>query len=244
MTCLTARLVAAVLGVGLSAGCGLISSDVTDFELNLPDKKFTIDASRWQVDTAKATTLFTSDGKLAALPCNTMPTVCSSAVTQACPTGCSGSCDAGTDSCELSLDISLSQPVDLVMEKPELKSINDQPVIKVTIDSVTYDVTSNSLNVATPEIDVYVAPMSVIKPSDPQAKLIGTIAAIPPGWVTTSPEMIMFTATGKAELVNIMSQFKIPFNVLVGSSLVVTAGQALPTGKLEAVVHIRAHAGI
>jgi hypothetical protein len=237
--------VAAVLGVGLTAGCGLISSDVTDFDLALPEKKFTVDADGWQVNTAQAS-LFNPDGRLAAVQCSSMPTLCSSAVTQACPMGCTGSCNMTANSCELSLDISLAQPVNLLMEKPELKSINDQPVIKVAIDSVTYEVTSNSLNVATPDIKVYIAPTSVLKlkPNTDDATLIGTIPAVGAGATTSGEQMIQFTPTGKAALANIMSTFKVPFNVVVGSSLLVTAGQALPTGKLEAAVHIRGHAGL
>jgi hypothetical protein len=238
------RRIAAVLGLCLVQGCGLISSDVTNFDLTLPDKKFTIDASGWKVDTSKAPGLFSPGGMLQTMQCSSNPTACSSAVMQACPTGCTGSCNATTNSCELSLDISLSQPVNLVMEKPELQTINSEPVIKVTIDRVTYEVLNNSLNVATPTISVYVAPMSVLKASDTQAKLIGTIPAIPPGWMTSGPEMLMFTPTGKAQLVDIMSHFKTPFNVLVGSSLRITAGDSLPTGKLEAVVHITGHAGL
>jgi hypothetical protein len=41
-----------------------------------------------------------------------------------------------------------------------------------------------------------------------------------------------------------MSSFKTPFNVLLGASIVVTASQAVPTGKLDAVVHIKGHAGL
>src|SRR5262249_5501739 len=111
-------------------------------------------------------------------------------------------------------------------------------------DSVTYDVATNTLNVDTPEISVYVAPTSALTPSDPQAKKIGTIPAIPAGWVTTDSQSIKFTTTGKADLVNIMSSFKTPFNVIVGSSLMVTANQPVPSGKLDAIVHIKGHAGL
>lgn len=232
------------LGMSLVAGlvlasCGLISSDVTNFDLTLPDKKFTIDTSGWQVDQTAASTFL-------ALPCTTS-TMCNAAVQQACKMGCSGTCgQAAPQTCELSLDVSLSQPVNLVMEKPELKSINDEPVIKVTIDSVTYDVPMNTLNVDTPTVTVYVAPMSVLKvdPNDPSIKAIGTIPPVPAGQVITTPQPIMFTAAGKAELVNIMSTFKTPFNVLVGSSIVVKSGQMVPMGKLNAVVHIKGHAGL
>jgi len=43
----------AIAGVwlGLTAsGCGLISSDVTNFDLTLPEKSFSVDASGWQVN--------------------------------------------------------------------------------------------------------------------------------------------------------------------------------------------------
>ena len=239
MLCLNARLAAAMLGLSLVAGCGLVSSDVTNFDLMLPDKKFTIDASGWQVDTTK--TPF-NNGTLASLPCSTS-TVCSSAVAQVCPSDCSGMCDPVASSCELSLDVSRPLKVDLLNEQPDLKTINDQPVIKVSIDSVTYAVTSNSLNVDTPMVGVYVAPLSALKPSDPQAKLIGTIAPIP-AMTTSDFQMLTFTPTGKADLISIMSTFKTPFNVLVASSLVVRAGQMLPMGKLDAVVRIRGHAGL
>jgi hypothetical protein len=223
------------------AGCGLISSDVTNFDLTLPDKKFSIDTAGWQIDQSKAD-VFTSQS------CSSNAMVCSSAVQQACPMGgCSGSCNAAK-TCDLSLDVSVVQKVDLVTEKPELKSINDEPVIKVTIDSVTYDVIANTLNVDTPPITIYVAPISVVKvdPKDPQVKAIGTIAPVPAGTTTAAsgPKSIQFTTTGKADLVNIMSTFKTPFNILVGSSLLVTAGQPVPMGKLDAVVHIKGHAGL
>jgi len=242
MLYLDARLAAAAVGLSLAAGCGLISSDVTNFDLMLPDKKFTIDASGWVVDTTDKN-LF-DNGQLKAMQCNSAPPMlCSSAVHQVCSSDCSGTCDPVANSCELSLDVSRPLKVDLLTEQPDLKTINDQPVIKVSIDSVTYAVMSNSLNVDTPEIGVYVAPISALKPNDPQAKLIGTIPAVP-AMTTSDFQALMFTPTGKAALVDIMSTFKTPFNVLVASSLVVRAGQMLPTGKLEAVVRIRGHAGL
>jgi hypothetical protein len=227
---------AAVVVAGALAGCGLISSDVTNFTLALPDKKFSVDAAGWQVDTTAANLYLNQS-------CAAAPDACAKAVSQACTTGCTGMCNTAKK-CDLSLDLSLSQPVNLVMEQPELKTINDQPAIKVSIDSVTYEVPTNTLNVATPALTIYVAPMSVVKSTDPLAKPIGTIPAIAAGTTTTAPQAIQFTDTGKADLVNIMSTFKTPFNVLVGGSLVVTAGQAVPSGKLDAVVHIRGHAGL
>jgi hypothetical protein len=237
MTNLRNRLGAVVL-VLMGTGCGLIDSDVTNFDLTLPDKNFTIDATGWQVDqTAAMTYLDTS--------CASMPTICGTAAMAACgPDECSGSCNTTTQRCELALEVSLYQPIDLLMEKPELKSINDEPVIKVVLDSVTYEVTSNTLNVATPVMTIYVAPISVMEPTDPLAKAIGTIPAVPANTTVLTPAPIMFTATGKADLIAAMATFKTPFNIIVGSTLVVMQGQPVPSGKLDAVVHIKGHAGL
>ncbi len=219
------------------SSCGLISSDVTNFDLTLPDKNFSVDAASWEITDDDA-------GPILMTSCAGNETICGSAAQAACPMNCDGECNASTQTCDLSLAISLYQNVDLLAEKPELQQINDEPVIKVTIDSVTWEVTANTLNTATPPMTVYVAPMSVMDPSSPEAKPIGTISGIEPGEVTDAPQQIAFTATGKADLVAAMSTFKTPFNVIVGSTITIRNGQSVPQGRLDAVVHIKAHAGL
>jgi hypothetical protein len=228
-----------VLGavLALVSGCGLISSDVTNFDLTLPDKNFSVDAESWDVTDQEAQAVLATD-------CSGNPGLCNAAAEAACPMNCSGTCNGTSQTCDLALDVSLYQGVDLLMEKPELQSINDEPVIKVEIDSVTWEVTSNTLNVATPPMTVFVAPMSVMDPASPDARAVGTIDAVGPGEVTDGPRQIAFTATGKADLIAAMSTFKTPFNVIVGSTIVVTSGTPFPQGKLDAVVHIKGHAGL
>ncbi|MBX3161298.1 MAG: hypothetical protein KF773_35375 [Deltaproteobacteria bacterium] len=230
-----ALLVAAVAGLG-AGGCGLISSDVTDFNLDLPDKMFSVDSTGWQIDDGQAQQFLGTS-------CSAQPTVCMSAASAAC-NNCSGECNAGSQKCDLRLDVSLHQAVNLLTEKPELQAINDKPVISVTVDSVTFEVTMNTLNVDTPQMNVMVAPVSVIDPSDPQAKLIGSVAPIPAGALTDGPRSLAFTPTGKADLVATMSSFKVPFNLLIGASLLVREGTPVPSGRLDATIHVKAHAGI
>src|SRR5436305_299695 len=93
----------------LLGGCGLISSDVTNFNLDIHDKTFEVDASRWQVTqmTANAFLGTTCD------PMQAPPNVCTSAVAQACSAGCSGACDASTRKCDLNLDVAVHQEVNL-----------------------------------------------------------------------------------------------------------------------------------
>jgi hypothetical protein len=219
-----------------SAGCGLISSDVTDFDLTLPDKTFTIDAASWQVDGSDAQALL-------ATSCASAPSSCEAAASTACAANCSATCDSSSQTCDLSLAVSLSQAVNLEMEEPQLQTIDSEPVIKVTIDSVTYTVPTNTLNVDTPAITVYVAPSTVTDATDPMAQAIGTLEPVSAGTTVTTPATLDFTAVGKADLVNIMATFKTPFNILAGTTLTVKNGDPVPTGQLEADVHITAHAG-
>ena len=223
----------------LASGCGLIDSDVTNFDLTLPDKQFSVDASGWNVNQMAADTFLN-------MSCSSSPSICSSAATQACPMNCSGRCGASSR-CELELNISAYKGIDLVTEKPELKQIDDRPVLSVEVDSVRYTVTANTLNVNTPEMGVFVAPITVMDPKDPMAKQIGIIPSVPAGATVATRDM-MYTATGKQTLVDTMSTYKNPFNVIVGTSImnpiVIAAGQMVPTGKLDAVIQIKAHAGL
>src|SRR4051812_1744180 len=161
-----------LLGALVLSGCGLISSDVTNFDLTLKPKSFTLDTGSWQVTQQNADTFLST-------PCQmTQQNVCTSAATMACAMGCTGRCGA-SGTCELDLDVGVYKMIDLGMEQPELNTINNEPVIKVTIDSLQYEVTSNTLNVATPPMTLYVAPMSIMDPKDPMAKAVGTVDAVP-----------------------------------------------------------------
>jgi hypothetical protein len=224
------------IGALLLSGCGLISSDVTNFDLTLPEKSFSVDASGWQVNQQAADAFLMTS-------CASSPNICTSAASNACPMDCTGECSTTTNMCVLHLDIGVYQMIDLVTEKPELKSINDEPVIKVTIDSLTYRIPQNTLNVDTPQMNVYVAPMSVMDPNDPMAKQVGTIAAVAAGQTVGMADMA-YTTGGKQNLIDVMSTYKTPFNVIVGSDLEIQQGDPVPTGKLDAVVQIRAHAGL
>jgi hypothetical protein len=178
--------------------------------------------------------------------CSSSPSVCASAVSTACPMNCTGTCSTSTSKCELALNVSTYKSIDLVSEQPELSTLNDEPVIKVTIDSVKYAVTANTLSVPTPEMGVYVAPINVMDPLNPMAKKIGTIQAVPPGATVASRDMD-YTTDGKAALIEAMSTYKNPFNVIVGTGenpIMVTTASMVPTGKLDAVIQIKAHAGI
>ena len=222
------------VGAVLISGCSLIQPDVTNFDLTLPDKSFSVDASGWQVTQQQADAFLSTS-------CSS-DSICSSAASTACPMNCTGKC-GNASRCNLFLNVSVYKSVDLLMEKPELKSIDDQPVIKVTIDRVQYAVTANTLNIPTPVLGVYVAPVNVMDPYSAMATQIGTVDMVPAGATIAARDM-NYTTNGKQALIDIMSTYKNPFNVIVGSDLEIKQGDMVPTGKLDAVVQITAHAGI
>jgi hypothetical protein len=233
MTDLRMRLGALI--VALVSGCGVISSDVTNFNLDLPDKKFTIDTMSWNVDQQMAMTALNTT-------CSSS-TQCMAVADAACSMDCTGVCNPASR-CTVNLDVGLHTSVNLLMEKPELQQITDKGVIDVEVDDLLYVVEQNTLNVATPEIGIYVAPMSVMDPVDPMAKKIGTIPPVAAGTATPNAQKMMFTPDGRDHLKAAMGNFKTPFNVIVGSTLSMTSGMPIPQGRLDALIRIRAHAGI
>src|SRR5262245_5074978 len=132
-----------VLAVAIAAsGCGLIDSDITDFDLSVPSKMFTIDTTQWGLSAVDGFTATSCDGQEG---------ICAAAAQEACSVGqCFGACNAESKTCDLKVVVGLSSMVNLYSEKPELQTINDQPLVDVAIDAITYTVTENSLNVATP----------------------------------------------------------------------------------------------
>ena len=223
------------LGVIALSGCSLINSNVTSYDLDLPSKSFSVDASGWQVNQTAADAYLDKN-------CSATPMLCSTAATNACPMNCSGTCDASVHTCNLGLEISVHQTIDLLTEEPELKSVDDATtILTVTVDAMTYEVTANSLDINTPELQVYLAPMSIMDPHDPMAQQIGSIAIVQAG-AMLGPTNMRFTDNGQDVLTQTLANFKNPFNVIVGGTLMLHAGDLVPTGKLDANVHIKAHA--
>src|SRR4051812_14029017 len=132
-----------LLAASLSTGCGLVSSDVLDFPLDIKPKTFTIDTANWMVD-QQAADAYTGTS------CAQNMAICGTAVDQACAADCTGSCDAASHKCDLALQVALYSKVDLQMEQSELGSIDAKKGISVTIDGASYQVMDNELTVETP----------------------------------------------------------------------------------------------
>ena len=216
------------------SGCGLIDSDITRFDMRVSDKNFSVDSADWNL---------TSDATFPAIDCSQQAGVCSAGITQACgnEAACFGSCD-GTN-CRVLLLVAEAASVDLAAERPELQTVAKQPIIDVSVERVYYSITENTLNVSTPELKLYVAPIDVLLPGDPRAKLVGTIQPIPAGDTPTDKD-VLFTQDGELELQEYMGDWRTQFNVLVGAEITINAGDPVPTGALTASVTVDAYADL
>lgn len=224
------------MAVALAAGsCGLVDPNITDFNLDLPKKTFTIDSGNWSLQMAD---------RLTSQTCTVSPDPCAAAAEQACAAGtCIAQCNATSLTCDLTLFVGLHTGVNLLTEKPELADINGQPLVDVTIDAITYEVTENTMNVDTPEMKVYVAPITVTRPGDPLSREIGTVPAIPAGMTLTETAVVL-SPTGKTTLAEFMGDYQTPFNIIVGSNLLVQNGDPVPSGRMVVTVAVKAHAGV
>lgn len=225
----------AAVAAAATVGCGLIDSDITQFDLSMPERTFTVDTEQWELS---------SDPTFPSIDCSAMAGVCSAGVEQYCGSeACFGSCGA-TDECQVKVLVSLYRAVDLYDEKPELQTLDDQPLVDVTIDRIYYVVTENTMNVSSPLLTVYIAPQTIMNPGDPQAQAIGSIAPLPAQTLVLEPIDVDLTPEGRDILRQYMTDYRTPFNIIVGAEVDIQAGDTMPQGKVVAKVSVDAHAGL
>jgi hypothetical protein len=223
---------AALLLSSAAASCGLIDSDVTDFNLKLPEKPFNVDTADWMISV--------SGENMPSIECPAVD--CTAAADMFCAGGaCTSDCDPGGH-CAAHVPVSVSQPFDLAHESPELQTIDSQAAISVTVETVTFKVNENTMNVATPPLDLYMAPQGVLDVNSADAVHIGSVESVVPGQTGAVP--IDFTAEGKAAMEMFMSSYQTPFTVIVSGNATMSAGAPVPQGKLSGVVSVTAHAGL
>lgn len=215
-------------------GCGIIDPNITRFDLRLPERMFTMDTDQWQLSSSGA--VFPD------LPCDQDPTVCEAQVDDLCGGDqCTALCVAG--SCQMIVQVTLWRMVDLYEENPELKTINEQPLVDVEIDSVHYQVTENTLNIDTPALTLYMAPASVMDAADPAAREVGVIPPIAAGSPQGKADVMVSTAQEQA-LGDFMRDYQTPFNLIISADITVEAGDPIPMGRITADVGVDASAGI
>jgi hypothetical protein len=213
------------------AGCGaLIPADVDDQPLSFPDREFRLDADELGLTDNAAV----------------MPTIACGQCTQEIDSFCSASscratCDASSATCKAEVDLLLSETYDLRDDGQGFAAL-DGIGAEITIDEVSFEIVTNTLNVATPELSIYLAPVTVADISDGRARWIGSVSPIPPG--ARGTRTVTFTPEGRAHLQSFVDAYLTPFNLLVVTRVSVRAGELVPAGMVVGKVRVRAHADL
>jgi hypothetical protein len=207
-------------------GCGLISSDITKVTFDLPMKTYIFDSASFGVPA----------GNTAAIPCGAAPLVTDCCNPLGVNAGCSPQrsvmCEAAV--CTLHQVVSIPQKVDFKKEVPQLASVSDQHLANMSFEALNYAVTANTLNVAVPPLQLYLAPGSVTTLPSDQAVLFGTVDTIPAG--QTPSGSIKKEADADATFARFGSDLSAPFNILIGTTIVVPSGTPTPTGRVSVAV--------
>jgi hypothetical protein len=222
------RAIPGVLAALALGGCGLISSDITKLTFDLPAQTYSFDTSMWgNLPPAAAGLTFpsipcTADadcctlGAVAGLSCSMTPMACVS------------------QSCQAQIPESQHTAVNLAMQVPTLATFPGRSLVDVSIQSITYTVTSNTLNVDTPPFQVYLAPDGVTDPTDPSAVLFGTVPGVPAG---TTPTGAMTKASGADAAFQMFTKnVSTTFNIIAATTVVIAAGTPVPHGAITVKV--------
>jgi hypothetical protein len=165
-------------------------------------------------------------------------------------------CDASS-TCAAKLELRKALPIDLRNAMTPLPSeavtlgINLVDLRKIDYWVVPPGGGAKELNVATPPIDLYVAPMAAKDEHDPQATLLGTVGTLPAGSTTCSdpqdpqppadPNMkgfivceVPLSGAGKDALGGFVKNFRnAPFQIIAHTVITVAGGTPLPSGSLD-----------
>jgi hypothetical protein len=206
---IAARLSGAVLLGAL--GCGLISSDITKITFELPSKHY----------------VFTTQGLTVPPGANMRLTCGAGGLVPTCPAP--SVCEAGV--CTVHYPISVVQKMDLKKDAAQIAQYSS--LANITIDRVGYDVVSTA-NVEIPEMSIYLAPLGVTSPSDPQAVKFGTVATIPAG-ATTSGEVVK-EPDADATFAIFAQDLTMPFNFIAATSVTWVSGSPVPSGMVDITI--------
>ena len=141
-------------------------------------------------------------------------------------------CPAST--CEAQIPESTYSPINLAMQVGALATFPGHSLVDVTIQSITYTVSDNTLNVDLPPISIYLAPDGVTDPTDPSATLFGTVPPIQAG--TNPTGSVTKTSNADAVFQMYTKNVSTTFNIIAGATVVIDGGTPVPTGHITVTV--------
>lgn len=258
-----------VFSGSLLGGC-IISDDVDDFEIKLPDKSFHFDTDQVSPPTVIAmpsacmadaecemlsSELFCNvDGDCEVTDPTVMPTIPCSTDTE-----CrdffldeSFSCNQVDQACQVTVGFELSTPVNLANEVPELSDLGSSQFTKVTFSYINMLVEENTFSIATPEVELYIAPETVatlwVPNSDPPAidPDVWPVGVVDPIAASTSGHTVMVELDpgGNAALAEYCRSPAVTFKFFVYAEMTFGAGDPIPEGALTLRIDAAAVVGL
>src|ERR1022692_1270975 len=216
-----------------SAGCGLLSSDITTTKIGLPPQTYSFDTSMFKgLPTGSSQSVPCGDGQAitdccnppAPLPppdCTTTPLVCQPD---------NSSFNNGASVCTAVIPESISNSINL-----SGAGLSSFPAGNISIDSIAYTVSNNTLNVDLPPVSIYLAPDGVTDPMN-GAMLFGTIPAIQAG---TNPSGKVQKDSGADHAFEVYAgNLSTPFNFIASTTVVIPSGTPIPNGQVTITVTV------
>lgn len=215
-----------------SVGCGLLDSSIANTSFVLPAQVFSLNTSMWSnLPAGNSQAVPCGDGQavtdccnppapLPAPDCTTTPLVCAAN-------------SAGTNVCTAEVPESLANEINLGNAVPGLSSF---PTGNISIASVKYTISDNTLNVDLPPMTVYLAPDMVTDPKDTRAAIFGTIPAIPAGTNQTGEVQKDPGADKAFEMY--AGSLSTPFEFIAATTVIVPSGSPVPSGGVTVSVSV------
>jgi hypothetical protein len=215
-----------LLVAGCLVGCGGLDK-VSTLTFDLPKQSFSVSTmdAQWRQPPPG----FSS----AAIDCASHDDCCMTA--GEAPPSCTQyplSCAAGT--CAIEFPFMLLAPVDLAHQaREQLAPARGQLPAELTLAAIQYEVDSG-LNVALPEVSLYVAPADVASGDDPRARLIGVVPTTNAGLQASGT--IPLTAEARQAFGVLARDLRTPFNFIGSTRIRIVSGGATPSGHVDLVV--------
>jgi hypothetical protein len=139
-------------------------------------------------------------------------------------------CDA--EKCALKFNYEEVKQVNL-SEVAAVKSSNGMVFTDVLLKELDLDV-DNQLNVSTPPVNLYVAPMNATSSSAAGAQMIAVIPSQPPGF--KGKVTVPLDASAQQIFSTFARATQTPFNVILSAPILVKSGDPVPAGHVDFIV--------
>jgi hypothetical protein len=220
-------ILACVLLAGL-AGCNL---NITKITFDLPSETYSFDSAMWNLPAGNTQAVPCGSGQLVTDCCNP-PAPSPQPDCAATPLACAAD-SSGASVCTAEIPESISSSIDLATQSG-LGKYGSSSLVDISINSISYAVTNNTLNIDLPPVVIYLAPQNVTDPKDARATQFGTVPAIAAG--TDPAGMIQLEANAPRTFQMYTANLSTPFDLIAATVVAVPSGSPVPSGAITITV--------